>query len=58
MKISELQEISIEDPATEDDLTSHKPLDELIEEQDFDPEDPEAYYDEDESVFPSLWDSR
>ena len=37
---------------------SNKPIDELIEEQDFDPEEEEYLGDEDESIFPSLLDKR
>jgi len=29
-----------------------------MEEQDFDPEEDKGYYDEDEGLFPSLWDKR
>lgn len=55
MNVSELKEIELDDVL---DNSSDKSLDELVEEQDFDPEDAESYYDEDESMFPSLWDKR
>ena len=49
-----MQEIELEDAL---DNPSEKSLDELMAEQDFDPEE-EELYDEDEGFFPSLWDRR